>query len=1134
MIGWLLKTLTHRVKTEIAEWRSSNTVIQENSYGRLQGIIVGIAEHPLIWLLLVLIILCVVSAGLCFAPGGWLPKVPINFTRTDLIMYFSVLWSIQGTVAALVYPIVIAFVTLLLQRRHSAKSILHIYLHDSAGIGSGLSALFLLILMALQYLCLTLIRVETGISWLFVDGFWFLANLGLTSFFLYRTFEFVRSPRRAEIVRRYATNVTWPQELREHLASHFFVSAVREKLLPGPDYSSEAEEKVPSVWLGPSGLSIGVPTVEILVPPDSRLIDIRFRFLKWSTTLWLRRAFRGGLTKEKESSKPLLFRYHNETPVLLYPVDPGSTYSGNTVVCQVIGSVPVSWVERLFIRWAFKFRRSPSPLELTTSDILDDLKAEALLALQAGELQTFSDAVDELVDLYILLIEASAFKNTEGNLDNYAGVSDRHHVFGRPVYKSWSRRFVDLFEAASDRVSSNEAFFVDLISVPGSLFSRLGDFAQPDILAHFVELPPVLFRRLASWWVKTLEQQGVTEHDANNASSLRPPFFGTYDSILREFVGLWESLKNDQFPPRTDETPSWSDLREAGRYFDYHLHATAAMVIECVLRGDKTGAEWTLDVLLKWFPELQFHFDAHSYFFRLEKLITFEVTGRSWEETKGVLDVEEGGYIQGSAPKGLFAVALRNYWIDVCCVVAYTLGAWGKDCSSDRSLLVRILSALVYGEAPRSGGLDVGSVKPVSNANDLFIAILRQYHSEGAYRRGYRARLDRLVERLAEATKGKMVPGRIYSGSGVDDLDSVRDGQFILLTLLVPEGWNPIAEVEQTMRKWVREDDAKLRELVNDLREWKERVAKPDFAGYKELFEHVKGSRPGTSFNEATARLSAGIDELITKVEAIRAEAIRDLPVNEAHLEEVGKWASARGFSKTSGAFPLPLFGVVSTSGKELQSRSLVLRGVAKGEYTEPPMAQRAVNEEEWFGEMVQKHVAASVLEEVLKRLTPQEEDGKSPDVYWEQMKRYADHTIRAGKHAILLIENRTVPHWIYEWTDPYRKRPEETPPDLEVWRDPELKSDSYISNVNNIAVYRAPIPQGASYLLAAESFKSLTFTLLSNNNFVHVEALPSGAETAVIDLRLTWRFAIELDAYPAVKLNYLGQGLRRGRKAVS
>jgi hypothetical protein len=1125
MIGRIFKKLSYCVRKEEDEWRSNNAVRRELSYSRLRGILVDIAEHPLGCPLAGLVILSAGSAGLYFAPSSWLPKVPTDFKTADLITYFWALWSVQAAVAALVYPIVIAFVTLLLQRGHGAKSLLHIYLHDSTAIFSGLNSFFLLVLMALQYLFLTVIRAETGIAWLLVDGAWFLVNLALASFFLYRTFEFVRPSRRAETIRLYAINVTWPRELEEHLSAHRFQVAVEEKLLPGSSYAAEAEEKQASVWLGPSGLGTGAPMVERFLPRDSMLIDVRFRFLAWATALWIRRTKREWPNKNKD--------HHSETPVLLYPVCPGFTYSGNTALCRVIGPVSVSRLGSLLVRWSFKFRQTSPQVELAASDILDDLKAEATVAISGGEPQAFSDAVDEMVDLYVLLIEASAFKDNQGRLDNYARVSDQQHGFGRAVYKTWSRRFMDLFDASAERVGSDEAFFVDLIYIPGRLFSQLDEIAHADILTHFVELPPILFHRLATWWVKTLEQQGVMVHDACNPSSLRPPFFGTYDSLLRQFVGAWESLKNDRFPPRRDEACDWSDLQAAGRYLEGHLHATAAMVIDCVHRGDKTGAEWVLDVLLKWFPELRFRFDAHSYFIRRGKLLCFEITGLPWAETKGALDVEEDRYIQDSAPKALFSVILRNYWTDVCCIVAYMIAIRGKLCSVDQSLPALFVEAIVSSETPRAGGHAVGRDRPIGSANDLFMAIIRQYYSRGGYRRGYRSRLDHLVERLAESTKEKMVPGRIYSGWGADDLASIIDGQLFLLTLLVPEHWSPMAEIEGTTREWLREDDEKLREMVRDLKQWKERVLHRDFAEYRRLFECVKGNRGGQSFENATTSLAAGFEEVVTKVEAIRREAIRELPISETRLREVGKWASALGFTKDSGAFPLPLFGVVNTSESEFESRSLVIKDIEKGEYTEPEMAQRAINEEEQFGRVIRDRVASSVLAKTIKRLEPIDKDGSSPDVYWEQMKRYSKEASEAGRHAILLIENPTIPDWIYRWTDPYLRRPEEIPPDLEAWRDPEIQSDSYLGSLNKITVYSAPIQPGASILLTLESFRSLTFKRLPNGNFVLVEAL-SGANPALIDLKLTWYFTAEIEIYPAVRLTYGGRGLRRRRKVIS
>ncbi len=589
-------------------------------------------------------------------------------------------------------------------------------------------------------------------------------------------------------------------------------------------------------------------------------------------------------------------------------------------------------------------------------------------------------------------------------------------------------------------------------------------------------------------------------------------------------------MKNYRIPPHRED-PSWPDLQSAARYFEAHLHATGVMVIECVYRGDKTGAEWTISCLLQWFHELHFRFDVHSFFFRRGKLLTFEINSHPWEEAKRALDLEAAGYIQQNVPRGLFVVALQNYWVDVCCIVAYMLAIRGKNCPCVRSLPAELLRNILYGQTPHPDGRAIDGKSPIKGANELFVAILRQYHSEGGYRRGYRARLDGIVGRLAQIAKEEMVPGRIYTGWGIDDLDSLRDGQIILLILMVPERWNPMASIDPIVREWVRDDDAKLRELLDHLKNWKERISLPDFTEYRGLFECVKTDQGALTFEKSIESLKNGIEEIVLRVEAIREETIRDLPVSGARLEEVGKWGSKLAFSKTSGAFPLSLFESVSYSEIEFQSRSLVIKGLAKGEFTEPPMAQRASNEEEWFSKTIRNHVASSVLAEAISRLNPVAENASSPEIYWEQMKRFSEGVTRSGRNAILLIENRTAPGWVYEWTDRYRDRRGDIPPDLEAWRDPKFEQESYLGNLNNTAVYLAAIQPGASFLLTAESFKSASFTKFPNENFVLAEALSIEGKPAIVDLRLTWRFELEISPFPAMKLVHGEHGRPRAHK---
>jgi hypothetical protein len=1124
MLGRILNSLSYRLKRVEAEWRSENLIRREMAYGPVRGVLMGMAERPVRWPAVILVILAIVSFGLTVLPPS-VPRIILSQNPTEAVNYFSVPWSVQAAVAALVYPIVLAFVTIVVQRRN-AKSILHIYLHDSAAIISGLMALFLLIFMGIQYLFLTVIPIEVAVSWIVVDSVWLAVNLGLTSFFLYRTFQFVRPAGRSKSIRQYTVNIVWPKELGEHLRRPLFFQAVENNLLPGPSYDRQENETGPAVWLGPGSSAFGTSVVECQLARHSRLTDIRFRYLAYATSSWFKRAIRHELAAPQPRKNR--WRLRDEQPVLAYPIDPNSVYSGSTCYCRVIGPVQPSFLARLFIRFAFKFRRSASPVELTVGEILDDLKAEAMLFLHSGEPQAFSAAVDELVDFYILVFQASAFRTSTGQVDSYATVSGED--FFQPLYREWARRFADLSIAAKERLASDEGFFTTLIQVPSSLFAKLQEEAPSPILCYFVELPRTLFYHLGRWWVKTLEQQETGLHDACNSAYLRPPFFGTYNSILMSFVGTWESLKTYYFPPHRSETPTWLQLQQASPFFETHLNETALMLMESVHRGDQAGADNIGDVLFSWFGQLQFRFETHRYLFRRDTLLSFEVLKYPWDELQGKLGIEWSHEIPAEMPKAVFAVALQNYWIDVCCAIGYMLATRGKACECDRSIPARLLKAMILGTTLRKETNADRAPTFVRNANDLFMAILRQYHSEGAYRRGYRARLDRLIERLAEITREPMIPGRVY-GWGGSDLNSVRDGQLILLALLVPETWTPLTTVEPTFREWVREDDSKLRELQYDLQQWRERLNTTEFGEYRNLFECIKGNQAGRSFEQAIASTVSGINEILAKIDTIRTERLHELTINPARLDEVGRWASTTGFSKRSGAFPLPLFRTINFAADQLDvRRSLILKGIAKGEFTEPEMAQRSVNEEEVYRHLLRDQVAASVLHAVIERLTPQQQDGSSAETYWEHVKRYGETAARQDRHAILLIENRTVPEWIYNWTNRYRGREAIIPSDMKAWHDPENHSDAYVGNLNDIAVYVAPLQPDGSILMTAESFDTVSFTKVEDDRFVSVEAIPIPDESAIIDLRLTWSFDLRIDQYPAIKLSYAGRR-RRARR---
>lgn len=1121
MYGRLLNSLSYRIRQEEHEWKSTNRVRREFRYGWFQRAFVALAKRPVVNSVeqAILVALAMVAVGLELPP---IKGLATRFnTLENILSYFVGLWSVQAAIVALVYPIVIAFVTLLLQRRHNAKARLYIYLHDSAAIYAGLSALFLTAVMGVQYLLLPQFALAQAASWVLIDSVWFTWNSIATIWFLYRTFEFLRPDVRAGITTRYTVNIAWHNEVLRNLQYHAFGVASANNWLPGPAYGSNDADEKPSILAHYVGRDMGKSAVEVHFAGKREVADIRFRLLAWVAKRWLKRA--KPLTSTANPSGGFFDRA--ETPVLVFPVLPGQPYEESVPLCRVVGQVSLTNLEKWLVLKAFVLtRKRKLPSVLGIREILADLEAEAVSAITIGEEAAFDEILDELIELHCVLLNAGICTDVAGKPDNYAHLPDRAHVFERPTHEIWSRTYFGLYEAAVKQLPSNADFFDHMAHVPARLFRRLRDTRSQQILAHLLRLSPILAGRLGTWWARSAEEQGKLEHSYCAPTLLNPPLLSTHRSALGTLVGAWESIKSHDFPPDRSETPSWAELTEAVVYYEHHLTETLIMLMHSVWRGDQEASEWLVDSLLKWWETLRYRFDETSFFLRRARFLTIELLAKEWSEAKEVIDTRIVGFSEAGAPSAVFAACLRNYWIDVCCVALYVQLTWAKDCECAKSLSARLAGSLLAGRPLRPGGDSIGTLKPFEGASDVLIAILRQYHAEGGYRRGYRARLDKLVERISGLRKPEMIPGRVYSGWGADDLDSVRDGQLMLICLTVKNGWRPIANVEKTIRQWLIEDNSSVRELARDLKQWIERVDHSEFTGMEHIHACVvdaveTGEKP--RFEDSIARLKEGLQELSDFIDKVQKEAVRDAAISAARLHEVAEWSSRLAFSSENAGLPIWLFRDVTTSTSAQRERSLILKNMNKGEFTDPEFVQRAVNEGDWYAKTVRDHVAAGVMADVLHELRVADVVADTAASYWQELTRTADEIHKASQRPVLLVENATIPKWIWDWTLTEHDERAPRPEGLVLQRLKESQGPGYLGNFNEVAVYVAPLPPGASYVIAREVLDSIQFRVGTGNLYVNVEVEPIAGKDELIDLRLTWAYTLTVGQSQVTRLVY-------------
>jgi len=197
LIGKIFNTLSYRVELEVAEWKATNETWKEYAYPWYHSFFIKAGEHPvrnaielcfmaLVWMLFLWVIQDHFSLQ-------WFELIDDNTLQS----YFLGLLAAQTAISALIYPIVIGFVSMMLQKRHAAKARLHVFFHDTAAIATGFWSLSLVLTMAIQFVFMPQVAHQLAASWLLIDAIWFIINVAGVMWFLARTFDHLRPAKRA-------------------------------------------------------------------------------------------------------------------------------------------------------------------------------------------------------------------------------------------------------------------------------------------------------------------------------------------------------------------------------------------------------------------------------------------------------------------------------------------------------------------------------------------------------------------------------------------------------------------------------------------------------------------------------------------------------------------------------------------------------------------------------------------------------------------------------------------------------------------------------------------------------------------------------------------------------------------------
>jgi hypothetical protein len=1041
----------------------------------------------------------VFAAGIAFLAAfqqwtaPWVLPAPHLKDDFDIAAFAGVPWSVQATLVALVYPIVLSFIALLLQRKAHSTVALRVYILDSAVVPAGASSVGLLLAMAIEYFAAPYsspcFLSQFMAPLLALNGGWLLANLSLTGFFLSRTIRFIQEEEQRHAFTRVAVDVALRAELIAAVKQHIFVNA------PQSDWGYPAirSDDGPEPQVHTFSFSAGQVAVKRDIKGSLVLYDVHLRLLQLVATLWARRA-----TKH-DAKQP------SGTPTLTFPAKVGDKPLGEVVLCSIENGPPLYWYERLLVRIAFQYRPARiGTMSLSTRKMLEEIGGEVE---SAAEQQRFGAAEERLMDalrLHRTLLLAGA-ADAEGVDGNAASIGVSPYAWGSSTFDlEWLKPYRDIGRIAVNMLEDDPRLFRALAVVPAGIASRLPP--RPEKLLVNAQLVGTnLAYQLAGWWTRKADASlppGATSF----SGTLPAPLSKVYESAIVGFIGSWGHFRVDV--PKAfkgGDIAAWNSFSGRALVYANHIENSAQLFLKAVSRGDETGSVWLLENLLKWWGNREHELRCVDIEddFRVRH-VTLTLADKDWEAAKTFL-------WDGIAPVTLeFAsmalnLAIRKYWESMRLYLVLVLIQNAGDQPPRGSRELRFAAALIAARAQRAGGrVEARSLATIDDA--LTRTLGNVFGVESAL-----SRIDGFAEKLRWDSEAPEVSGWIYSWSGTPThFESMKRAQAVLLVALASERRTGVSRSKRLIERWWK-DVEKLKQAKSYLADIRRDVLSGSFRSMdgvvSTLKAHLGGAYPPRASRLVTA---VALKKLMAVTVHERRITLRALTVDSAKIRALAGRISAHAFD--AGRLPPPVKelrfvrsagSLVPMSTRFTDARYRYLMGLDAG-----PDTGLAEHVGEWMREhTLAWSLAGRFRESGIAPVNPPELRGiyDAPEAEMQGVlaavaERCAALAAEGGKPVVLVGRSamRTA-------LSEYRWGPEEwrwAPPPEVVVSSGEPTFPGAISLVNGTPVFEFYTPNGDCYVVRSALVETLAVEGFDSSSGMSLEFEPEDEETLIFTVK--------------------------------
>lgn len=1080
MFSILFDNLSRRVNRTVGQWLAKQDKSRTIDTSKVERIASFAAGHPFACVAALVALKLFIAFLWWAAPRLLALTVPsYDWKNAEFAAYFGTLWSVQATIAALVYPIVIAFVAVLLQRRATAKLSLQLYLLDAAALSAGISSIALVATMGLEYLAVPYEPPEWVAMGVAGDCAWFFVNLVLTAWFLYRTVRYLDDSTRMQIFTSYAVRIALPADVRGRLEGNIFL---QEGHVEEPLGDEVRPSNKPRVRYLP--FPDGEPCVSLTVRGSKTIVDVRLRLLRIAAMLWVR-------AHEERHVGVQAGR-----PLLSITFAPGESLSGQETLCTVRSGKPPSHIAAFLIRRSLVLGHRKS--STSTLDIFEELATEVLALLEQHRFEAATESISALVDLHAELIIAGAIINGDGTKDNVVLLEEPYRMAGLRLHQEWVSGYRELVIAAVTDANLETAFYRRCCYLPYRILSHLRD-QHSDIISYVLNLSSLMSYRLGVWWQSKADDKGLTTRDTANAVVLPLPASRQYDFAIKTFIEGWEACSYlDIRVPHSDAGDAWRVLSEQLRFAAEYLRYLLKMFSGAVVRGDRIASLYLVDSLLKWWSTQETQFDGHPLPDDEFPLHTLACVDDEWWVVRSSIENLPEGDEERAIAQALASIVLRRYWVDIRFVTALVLLSWTQNTADESAFSFELAISLLTGRSYVEGG--TVALRGISEFHRVWLHLLRGQIAD----RRYANRLNGIVRAMFEALEPDRLGGRVFSGFGDADMDSLLNTQIELL-LAVAGGRTPfgVFTAVSAVPHWSRDMNQleQLRQFVSQLGD---ALNSSGLAQRLPLVERLRQAL-GNTTNADAARtaLTNELNALATAAAEARQAIFANAQVTDSRLGLATAAVSRYVMDRQCKAFPLSISTTFVAEPRSGELSRLNVINVRKGPFTDPPLEGGHDRSIEWYNKLVGEQIALSVLEKYLRAKDITALPNASADIFVDELAKQTQLIQQEGGTPAIVVPLQGAPTWLRQ----LREGPGEAADDFAFSYRRANDPASIIGHLGDVPIHAAPMSVDACYLVPLGDFAKLTYAAFDDATCVGIEWSPESDET--IRLSFFWNFSV-------------------------